>query len=318
MQFELADIALFINIADAGSLTRGAERSFVSVPAASMRIRNLEDKLGIKLLYRNNHGVTLTPAGLTFKLHGRKVMKQLEYLNGDLRAFGHGVKGHIRLFACTTVVAEYLPQVLEEYLTLNPNVTVEIREVLSADVAGGVRDGIADIGIILGDVPVEDLKLLPYRHDHAVLVAPETHPLARRDTVRFVDATDYEHIVPGEPSTTQRFLAQAAHAVHRPLKIRAPAPSNETLCRMVAAGIGVGVVPESVGRLHAASLPLRLIPITDRWAALNFQLCVRDVASLPTFAKDLVALLAGDPALAARRDHAVVRMKPGRNGRRAR
>src|SRR6185437_799778 len=107
-----------------------------------------------------------------------------------------------------------------------------------------VREGIADIGIILGDVPTDDLQLMPYRRDRAIVAVGETHPLARHETVRFIDTMEYDYIVPGEPSTTQGYITRAAYAVHKPLKIRTPAPDNETLCRMVAAGIGVGVVRE--------------------------------------------------------------------------
>ena len=59
--FDLPDIKLFVNIAEANSLTRGAERSHMSLPAASIRIKNLEEGLGVKLLYRTSQGVTLTP-----------------------------------------------------------------------------------------------------------------------------------------------------------------------------------------------------------------------------------------------------------------
>ena len=75
LDFDLVDIALFINIAETNSLTHGAERSYLSVPAASTRIKNIEDRLGLKLLYRTRLGVDLTPAGETFLFHGRLIIQ---------------------------------------------------------------------------------------------------------------------------------------------------------------------------------------------------------------------------------------------------
>src|ERR1700722_286536 len=107
--FDLVDVRLFANIAETNSLTHGAEQSHVSVPAASARIKKIEDRLGAKLLYRSRRGVTLPPAGHTFLHHGRLVLRQLDHLWGDLQDYTQGVKGHIRIFANTTAISEFLP-----------------------------------------------------------------------------------------------------------------------------------------------------------------------------------------------------------------
>ena len=77
LHFDLADLRLMVRIAEANSLTRGAEASFLSLPAASTRINNLEESLGAKLLYRTSQGVTLTPPGQAFVHHARVVLAQL-------------------------------------------------------------------------------------------------------------------------------------------------------------------------------------------------------------------------------------------------
>lgn len=87
MHFDITDFRLFINIAETSSLTRGAERSFLSVPATSNRIKNLEDNLGMRLLERSPQGVTLTNAGKTYLQHARIILSQLEMLTGDLQQY---------------------------------------------------------------------------------------------------------------------------------------------------------------------------------------------------------------------------------------
>ena len=110
--FDFADLRLFIHIAQENSLTRGAERVHMSLPAASTRIKNLEEALGAKLLYRASNGVTLTPPGQVLLQHALDVQRQMEHLCSDLQEYAQGVKGHVRLFANTTAITEFLPGVL--------------------------------------------------------------------------------------------------------------------------------------------------------------------------------------------------------------
>ena len=76
---DLVDLRLIVHIGDAQSLTRGAEKSHLSLPAASNRLKNLENHLGTKLFDRNNQGVTLTPSGEAFVRHARKVIQQINH-----------------------------------------------------------------------------------------------------------------------------------------------------------------------------------------------------------------------------------------------
>jgi len=110
MHFDLADLRLMVRVAEANSLTRGAEASFLSLPAASTRIKNLEESLGAKLLYRTSQGVTLTPPGQAFVHHARLVLAQLEHLTSDMQEYAKGIKGHLRVFANTTALGEFLPE----------------------------------------------------------------------------------------------------------------------------------------------------------------------------------------------------------------
>lgn len=102
LHLDIADMRLFVNIAESRSLTRGAERSSLSLPAASLRIKNIEDSIDTRLFYRGNTGVTLTPPGETLLHHARTILQQLERLKGDLQAYTDGVKGHLRVSANTT------------------------------------------------------------------------------------------------------------------------------------------------------------------------------------------------------------------------
>jgi len=218
--FDLPDIKLFVNIAEANSLTRGAERSHMSLPAASIRIKNLEEGLGVKLLYRTSQGVTLTPPGQAFMHHARLVLQQLADLRGDLGEYVKGTRGHVRIFANTTAMAEFLPALLPKFLASHPDVNVDLKERLSHDIVRAVSEGKVDVGILAGNVRTEGLETLPFREDRLVLVTSPTHPLAERGRIDFSEALSHDFVGMIEASAIHAFLAQNANTLNRSIKIR--------------------------------------------------------------------------------------------------
>jgi DNA-binding transcriptional LysR family regulator len=294
MHFDLVDARLLVNIAEANSLTRGAERSHLSLPAASTRIRHIEESVGTKLLYRTSQGVTLTPPGQAFVHHARLVLQQLEQLRGDLQQYAEGIKGHVRVFANTTSITEFLPEVLRRYLAAHPDVNVDLRERLSHDIVRAVTDGTTDIGVIAGNVRTEGLEVLPYRRDRLVLVTTEAHPLASRTLVAFADTAAYPFVALTEGSAIHAFLNEAARQLNRRLNVRIEVGNFEAACRMIEADVGIGVLPESAARRYAKTMAVRLLCLSDDWAVRDLKICVRSLALLPAFARDLVDLLAAD------------------------
>jgi DNA-binding transcriptional LysR family regulator len=285
--FDLVDMRLMANVADENNLSRGAERSYMSVPAASVRIKNLEDRLGTKLLYRTGQGVTLTAPGQAFVHHARLVLSQIEHLRNDLHEYAQGVKGHVRLHANTTAT-EFLPTALGRFLTAHPNVSVDLRERLSHDIVRAVIEGMTDIGIVAGTVRADGLEVLPYREHRLVVVAAAGHPIATHDTITFDQTLDYEFVGLQEASAFHLFLLQTADAVNKTLKIRIQMGSFEAVCRMIEAGIGIGVLPESTARRHGQTMSIRIVPLRDEWAVGKLKICVRSLQLLPAFARDLI------------------------------
>mgnify|MGYP000461624596 CR=1 FL=1 len=294
--FDLPDIKLFVNIAEANSLTRGAERSHMSLPAASIRIKNLEEGLGVKLLYRTSQGVTLTPPGQAFMHHARLVLQQLTDLRGDLAEYVKGSRGHVRIFANTTAMAEFLPALLPKFLATHPDVNVDLKERLSHDIVRAVSEGKVDVGIVAGNVRTEGLEVLPFQEDRLVLVTSETHPLASRERIEFSEALAYDFVGMVEASAIHSFLAQAANALHRQIKIRIQVGNFEAACRMIDANVGIGVVPYSAASRHAKSMGIRMVEISDEWAIRKLQICIRSMQALPLFARELVELLVSEGA----------------------
>ncbi|MCE2870288.1 MAG: LysR substrate-binding domain-containing protein [Oxalobacteraceae bacterium] len=297
--FDLPDIKLFVNIAEANSLTRGAERSHMSLPAASIRIKNLEEGLGVKLLYRTSQGVTLTPPGQAFMHHARLVLQQLSDLRADLSEYVKGTRGHVRIFANTTAMAEFLPALLQKFLATHPDVNVDLKERLSHDIVRAVAEGKVDVGIVAGNVRTDGLETLALSEDRLVLVTSETHVLANRGRIDFSEALTHDFVGMVEASAIHSFLAQAANDLNRPIKIRIQVGNFEAACRMIESGVGIGVVPFSSASRHAKTMNICMVELTDEWAIRKMQVCVRNVQALPAFARELVELLVAKTPLIA-------------------
>lgn len=294
LPFDLVDLRLMVRIAESNSLTRGAEAAHMSAPAASTRIKAIEEGLGVKLLVRTPQGVTLTPPGQAFVHHARLVLGQLEHLRTDLQEYARGLRGHLRVFANTTALGEFVPPVLRRYLLEHPDVNVDLQERLSHDIVRAVSEGQADIGIVAGLVRTENLQTLPYRRDRLVLVVPPDHPLARLASVAFVDTLDFEHVGLSESSAIRAFLQQLCDGLKRPMRQRIQVSNFEAVCRMVEAAVGIAILPESAARRHAQTLAIVSVPLADPWAERALQICVRQLEALPAYARDLVDLLLQD------------------------
>lgn len=294
MHFDLVDMRLMVRIAEANSITKGAEAAHSSLAAASTRIKHLEESIGAKLLYRTSQGVTLTAPGQAFVHHARQVLSQIEHLRGDLQEYTTGVKGHLRIFANTTALGEFLPPILKSYLLSHPDVNIDLRERLSPDIVRAVSEGQTDIGIVAGSVRTESLEVIPFRRDRLVLVLPSGHPLACRAAVDFSETLDYHHVGLSETSAIHVFLHRVCEGINRNMRLRIQVSNFEAACRMIEANVGIGVLPESAARRHAQQMGIQIVPLQDSWALREMQVCVRSLQALPPFARELVSMLERD------------------------
>lgn len=294
MHFDFVDLSLMTALADTKNLARAANRCHLSAPAASNRLKNLEEGLGFRLLYRTSQGMTLTPAGEAFVHHARVVLEQTERLAGDMQDFGEGIKGHVRVWANTTAISEFLPETLSRFLRDHQDVNIELREVLSGDIVKGVADAATDIGIVAGSVETGHLEMLSYRDDRLVLVTGLEHGLSQRTSVDFVETLDDDFVGLPTSSAIHSFVTIAADGLGRRIKLRIQVGNFEAACRMIAAGVGIGIVPESVAVRHRNTMPIKIIRLSDPWAERKLKICVRSLQDLPLFSRALVNMLIAD------------------------
>ena len=291
MRFDLTDLRLFCEVADAGSITAGAEKSALALAAASTRIRGMEDALGAPLLIRSRQGVTPTEAGRTLLRHARTLLAQSARLKEDLSAYAGGMSGEVRLLANTNALTEFLPEALSAFLADHPQVSVDLEERLSDEIVGLIAEGVGDVGIVAGTVDVGALATYPFRSDRFVVVTALGHPLARQSSVHFADALDYDFVGLDRAASLQRFLAGKAAREGRPLRLRVQLRSFDAVCRLVECGVGVGVVPQTTAARAAKTMALAVTDLADDWALRELTIVVRAAGELRPYAKALVESL---------------------------
>lgn len=291
MHFDLTDLRLFVATADEGNMTRAAERQHLSLAAASARIKSLEAQSGLSLLYREARGVRLTPAGEAFLHHARGVLRQVDQLRVDLQEYSGGLRGHLRVFANTTAVTDFLPDILPSFLTDNPKINIDLQEKPNPEIARGVLDGRADIGIVAGKVDTLGLQAIHFSTDRLVLATAKGHRFAKRKKIAFAETLDEDQVGMQSGSTLQTFLAQVTDALGKPLKLRIQLSSFDAMCRMIGAGVGVGIVPESAARRNQAAMGIALVELTDAWSIRERYILVRKRQALPRYADALIATL---------------------------
>jgi DNA-binding transcriptional LysR family regulator len=292
-RLDLVSLSLFSLVARSGSISKGAELALLATGAASKRISDLEEAVGTPLFERHSRGVTLTLAGEALQRHAQRILGDVDQMTADLSDYAAGLSGVVRLWANTSAVTQFLPQEISAFVRANPGIRIELEEGDSGEIVLAVLDGRADLGIFADRTPAHGLQQLAYRSDRLVLVVPRGHALARRRTVRFEEAAEYDFVTLSEATSLAKRLNAEAEALGRRLKIRIRVRSFDAMAQMVAAGMGVAILPDAAVRPHARSMDLRRIALQDAWADRRLLIGLRDAKAVPRHVRVFIDHLGG-------------------------
>ena len=295
MRYDLTDLKLFLRVAETGSITAGAEQNHLALASASARIRGMEDALGVPLLVRGRRGVEATDAGRTLLHHARLITQQMERMRADLGEYASGLKGHVRLLSNTSALTESLPDPLAEFMARHPQVNVDLQEKPSREIVQALRDELADIGVVTDAVDSSGLESFVFSEDRLVLALPPKHRLAqhagRRATVAFADVLEEDFIGLGSESALQRYLSEQATQLGARLRYRVRVRTFDAICRMVALGNGVAVLPLSAVKHARDAAKVKVLRLSDPWTKRRQLVCMRSYEALPGYARELVDAL---------------------------
>ena len=288
MRFDLVDLQLFVAVADSGSITHGAARANLALASASARIKGLEADLGVALVRRRRRGIELTAAGESLRDHARTIMHQVAMMQGDIAAFSSGVRASVHLLANTSGLSEHLPKALGIFLREYPEISLDVEERESADIVGAIAGGAADLGFAAEHAVPAHFERFSFSEDRLMLVVPRRSEFSNRRQIDFTEVGNRDFV--GLTNATALAIHIGRHAARLGvrLQVRARLRDFDAICRMVASGVGVAVVPEAAAKRCAQSMPITPLAIRDDWANRRLVICARNFKDLPKPAKLLV------------------------------
>jgi|SRR5579871_239430 len=286
MRFSLKTLQLFAAIVEQRSITRAARASHIALAAASRRLTEFEQEAGTRLVNRNRTGVELTAAGRSALFHVQRVLQELEELRIQLLDYSKGVKGVVHIHVNTSALLQYVPKDLGTFSELYPDIKILLREGWSSDIVQAVRDGSADVGIVMEGADTLGLTAYEYRTDHLAVVALRSMTLPRK--IMWSQLLELDLVTLESSASMLRLLSDKAMQEKRPLRLRAQVKSFEAVLRMVQAGLGVGILPQGAVQEMVKGMNLKLVPIDDAWAERKMYICVRDPRQISMVAWQLV------------------------------
>jgi DNA-binding transcriptional LysR family regulator len=239
-------------------------------------------------LKRGRRGVEPTAAGESLLDHARIVMHNVDAMRGDLAAFATGAKASVHLLANTSGLSEHLPKALAAFLREHPDINVDIEERESTDIAAAIVAGAADLGFAAEHALPEHVERFLFSEDRLTLVTARRGAFAGRRQIDFGEVTACDFVGLTSSTALQSHIAKHAARLGARLRFRARLRDFDAICQMVAAGVGVAVVPEAAAKRCARSMPIMMIRIRDPWANRRLAICARSFKTLPRPAKQLV------------------------------
>jgi len=266
--FDFRQLRYFIAVAEELSFTRAAQRLHLSQPPLSQQIQALEQDLGVRLFERDKRNVALTSPGRLFLDQARQILAMADEARSQVVEAAAGFSGHLKL-AYTVSVSFHpaLPQTLLRLGQNAPNVRVWLSEMYSEPQFSAIRNGQIDVGFVR-DVPTHEddaraLRIDVIDREPLVLALPSGHRLAGRQRVELSEVAGDPFVVqPRELAATlyDRVVRLAAKAGFHPV-IRQHAQQINGLLALVAAGIGMALVPASMQVVKLAGVSY--VPLGD-------------------------------------------------------
>lgn len=252
----------FLAVADTGSFTAAAESLFLTQPAVSKRINQLEQQLGARLFDRLGRQIQLTEAGHALLPHARRVLRDLEDMSRVIDNLSTEVGGKLRIGTSHHIGLHRLPPVLRQFSRHYPNVQLDIHFIDSEEAWEGVLEGDLELGVVtLPPEPDPRGHSEVIWQDPLVFMASPDHPLTKQKSVSLEDLTGFSALLPSPVTFTRRIVEDLFREAGQKLDIAMSTNYLETIHMMVSIGLGWSVLPASMLDDSVTALPLAGPPI---------------------------------------------------------
>jgi DNA-binding transcriptional LysR family regulator len=277
---ELRQIRYFAAVAEELSFSRAAVRCGISQPPLSRQIANLEAEIGTRLLDRDKHRVRLTEPGRVFYAEAMKTLGAVARAVHMTQRAAKGQTGSLALGFGGWAAYTFAPSVLRKYRALYPNVELSLHSIPMNAQLESLREKTIDVGFVMLPVPDDTLKTMLLLRDPLIVALPGGHPLAKSKTLA-LSALEHQDLVliPRAEGFGyfSKVMAICKRAGFVPTIVQEVTPM-ESVIGLVAAGVGLSIVPSVVKRMRIAGVEFR--PLREPYAVMEIALAWhRDNAS---------------------------------------
>ncbi|MEU1387330.1 MULTISPECIES: LysR family transcriptional regulator [unclassified Nonomuraea] len=249
----LTQLRALIAVAEQGGFTAAADLLGMSQPAVSRAVASLERELGAPLFVRHTDGIALTEAGRRAHLRAREALRHFDLIRAEVAAAAGEVTGPLRLASLPSATGTLIAHRLRVFTDRYPQVQVRLFEGADDDVRGWLQGGAAEVGVVT--LPAPGLHTIPLSTHEMVAVVPAGHHLAGQETVHITDLTGQPFIL--TTAGCRPLITEAARQAGAQLDVAHEAGGQSAILEMVAAGLGVSIVP-------TLGLPPELGPVATR------------------------------------------------------
>ena len=248
---ELRQLRYFVAVAEELHFRRAAERLHMSQPPLSHQIRLLEDELGCELLARTRRRVEMTPAGEAFLRDARAVLADLDRAAHNARRIHEGQTGTLRVSFAGSALLSLVPRVVQRLSVTHPTIDLELHERSTSDQIRALAAGATDLGLAPLPVGDADVEIEVLVREPTVAAVPASHPLARARELTLGLLAEYPFVLfPREQAPGYHdLLMTSVTSAGTPPRVIQQASETQTIIGLVAAGVGVSLVPASVQQL---------------------------------------------------------------------
>jgi DNA-binding transcriptional LysR family regulator len=267
--YTLKQMLTFIEVARDRSVSKAATRLFVTQPAVSMQLRQLEDAFGLPLVEPSGRNIQLTQVGEEFLIHAIAALAQFKNLEASMAEHVGLKKGRIEL-AVVSTVKYFVPMLLVRFGKQLPGIEIKLHIDNRENILAMLARNEVDL-VIMGRAPTHlDCEATPFSTNPMGIVGAPDHPLSRRKRGAFELLRDHGFVV-REPGSGTRAAMERLFTQHDiPIKVVMEMPSNETIKQAVMAGMGLSflslrTVRHELAAGHLALVDISGMPIVGHW-----------------------------------------------------
>ena len=251
----------FLAVAKTLNFTRAAKSLHLSQPALSTQIKALEDHLGAQLFLRSRRQVSLTPAGQVFLIDAEMLLKQIAEVEWKVQRISSGDIGHLRIGFVASATLNLVPAIAQAFKKQYPGVSFELKNLPTVQQMEALRQGTLDVGFVRMPLEEKDLDVTVVAREPFAVALPKRHPLAGRAELQVRDLAGEDFISYAErlaPAFYQRWTGLCRKAGFTPNIIQETS-EMDTAAALVAAGLGVAILPEEIAKRHRRLLAFTVL-----------------------------------------------------------